>query len=263
MSKKTIGMRGFTLAEVLITLGIIGVVAAMTMPTLINSTQGAQYKTAYKKALSVMSQAVVMNIALDDYDLSQTTEGATATRDSAGAEYAKDAQSLYTLFKNRMNVVKVAASDDFQGDTNGKADYYKIVANPDSEDYKNFAGKHDLSGNTFPDIATTPTSWPTGLTMLFFNDGITFIYDNTQHTCSVATSTDAVDEDSYCFGFIDVNGQKAPNRVVACDNGTLEDSGEDNAACTVSNPTDIYPIAMFDQSIIPASAAARAVLYAK
>ena len=55
MLKKTIGMGGFTLAEVLITLGIIGVVAAMTMPTLINSTQGAQYKTAYKKALSVMS----------------------------------------------------------------------------------------------------------------------------------------------------------------------------------------------------------------
>ena len=42
---------GFTLAEVLITLGIIGVVAAMTMPTLMNSTQGAQYKAAYKKAL--------------------------------------------------------------------------------------------------------------------------------------------------------------------------------------------------------------------
>ena len=263
MSKKTIGMRGFTLAEVLITLGIIGVVAAMTMPTLINSTQGAQYKTAYKKALSVMSQAVVMNIALDDYDLSQTTEGATATGDSAGAEYANDAQSLYTLFKNRMNVVKVAASDDFQGDTNGATDYYKIVANPDSADYIAFAEKHDRGGNEFPDIATAPTSWPTGLTMLFFNDGITFIYDNTQHTCTAATSTDVDTEDSYCFGFIDVNGQKAPNRVVACDNGVIEDSGEDNAACTVSNPTDIYPIAMFDQSIIPASAAARAVLYAK
>ena len=46
---------GFTLAEVLITLGIIGVVAAMTMPTLLNSTNGAQYRTAYKKALSVLS----------------------------------------------------------------------------------------------------------------------------------------------------------------------------------------------------------------
>ncbi len=42
--------QGFTLAEVLITLGIIGVVAVMTMPTLMNSTQGAQYKAAYKKS---------------------------------------------------------------------------------------------------------------------------------------------------------------------------------------------------------------------
>ncbi len=33
--------KAFTLAEVLITLGIIGVVAAMTMPTLMNSTNGA------------------------------------------------------------------------------------------------------------------------------------------------------------------------------------------------------------------------------
>ena len=49
--KKTFS--AFTLAEVLITLGIIGVVAAMTMPTLMNQTQGAQYKTAYKKALSL------------------------------------------------------------------------------------------------------------------------------------------------------------------------------------------------------------------
>ena len=84
----------FTLAEVLITLGIIGVVAAMTMPTLLNSTQGAQYRTAYKKALSVLSQAIVLNVALDDYDTSQTV--GTATDASA---------SLYKLFTDRMNVV--------------------------------------------------------------------------------------------------------------------------------------------------------------
>ena len=107
---------------------------------------------------------------------------------------------------------------------------------------------------------TTGGKWPKALTMLFYNDGITFIYDNTQSTCAAATATT---EDEYCFGFIDVNGQKAPNRVVACDSGSIKDSGKDNAACTVSNPTDIYPIAMYDQSIVPASAAARAVLYAK
>lgn len=52
---------GFTLAEVLITLGIIGVVAAMTIPTLMKNVQDIYYKTAYKKAYSVLWQAV--NIA--------------------------------------------------------------------------------------------------------------------------------------------------------------------------------------------------------
>ena len=37
---------GFTLAEVLITLVIIGVIAAMTVPTLMNNTQGQENKTA-------------------------------------------------------------------------------------------------------------------------------------------------------------------------------------------------------------------------
>lgn len=53
---------GFTLAEVLITLGIIGVVAAMTIPTLMNKTGEAEFKTAYKKAYSAASQAWMMAV---------------------------------------------------------------------------------------------------------------------------------------------------------------------------------------------------------
>lgn len=48
---------GFTLAEVLITLGIIGVVAAMTMPTLIQKQQEKAKVTALKKFYSTISQA--------------------------------------------------------------------------------------------------------------------------------------------------------------------------------------------------------------
>ena len=44
----------FTLAEVLITLGIIGVVAAMTMPTLIQNHQKQTYVTGFKKGVSVI-----------------------------------------------------------------------------------------------------------------------------------------------------------------------------------------------------------------
>ena len=47
----------FTLAEVLITLGIIGVVAAMTLPTLINDYQAKETVTRLKKVYSIMNQA--------------------------------------------------------------------------------------------------------------------------------------------------------------------------------------------------------------
>lgn len=49
----------FTLAEVLITLGIIGVVAAMTLPTVINNVHHKELETALKKQYSTLSQAIL------------------------------------------------------------------------------------------------------------------------------------------------------------------------------------------------------------
>lgn len=46
----------FTLAEVLITLGIIGVVASMTIPTVMNNIQDRQFKSQLSKTYSVLSQ---------------------------------------------------------------------------------------------------------------------------------------------------------------------------------------------------------------
>ena len=100
---------GFTLAEVLITLGIIGVVAAMTMPTLMNSTQGAQYKAAYKKALSALSQAVTLNVALDEWSF---------------ADADNDIYKLEDLFNNRMNVVRQETGNSNMKDSKGQT--YKV-----------------------------------------------------------------------------------------------------------------------------------------
>ena len=265
--------KGFTLAEVLITLGIIGVVAAMTMPTLINSTQGAQYRTAFKKSLTVLSQAVVMNIALNDYDLSQVVAGTNTKADDVSTPDDNEAttvggtQSLYDLFSNRLNVVRTAGGADFEADPSSSANY-TIIADraADKNDRTTFKTNHcgGTCANDYPDLAVGDT-WKEDATLLFMNDGITFIFDNTQANCAEADEG-LGQVDNYCFAFIDVNGQKAPNRVVQCDGeatGTITDSGSDNATCTVSNPTDIYPIALFNQSVIPASTAARAVLYNK
>ncbi len=61
----------FTLAEVLITLGIIGVVAALTLPTLIQNHQKQVYVTQLKKAYSNISNAlsqVVNDEGVVDWD---------------------------------------------------------------------------------------------------------------------------------------------------------------------------------------------------
>ena len=50
---------GFTLAEVLITLGIIGVVAAMTIPTISHNIQHAVFKNQFKKFYSTFYQAIL------------------------------------------------------------------------------------------------------------------------------------------------------------------------------------------------------------
>ena len=51
---------GFTLAEILITLGIIGVVAAITLPIVIKNYQAVVLKTSLEKNYSVISNALKM-----------------------------------------------------------------------------------------------------------------------------------------------------------------------------------------------------------
>ena len=51
-------LKGFTLAEVLITIGVIGVVAAMTIPTLIQSYRNRIVETRLQKVYSIMNQAI-------------------------------------------------------------------------------------------------------------------------------------------------------------------------------------------------------------
>lgn len=58
-SRFSLKKAAFTLAEVLITLGIIGVVAAMTMPSLIQNYQEKATVTKLKKCYSLVSQAYV------------------------------------------------------------------------------------------------------------------------------------------------------------------------------------------------------------
>lgn len=57
--------RGFTLAETLIALGVIGILAAITIPTLIHHNREKTIRSKFKKVYAVMSEALIM--AIDEY----------------------------------------------------------------------------------------------------------------------------------------------------------------------------------------------------
>ncbi len=70
--------KGFTLAEVLVTLGILGIVSAMTMPTLVSSHQKKIYSTQLHKVYTETLQALTM--VMDEKNaLSLTEAGLTST----------------------------------------------------------------------------------------------------------------------------------------------------------------------------------------
>jgi prepilin-type cleavage/methylation N-terminal domain protein len=79
MTHHYINKKGFTLAEVLITLGIIGVIAALTMPAVVANYKKQQALQQLKKVYSVLSQA--FNHAVADYG--DSSEWDTITPDNA------------------------------------------------------------------------------------------------------------------------------------------------------------------------------------
>ena len=93
--------RGFTLAEVLITLAIIGVVAAISIPSVISNSQQQEFKTGLRKAVSVLNSAITMNIALDGespYDNKDLFK--YLMKHMAVVESTTNLNSKYIIFEN-------------------------------------------------------------------------------------------------------------------------------------------------------------------
>lgn len=73
---------GFTLAEVLITLGIIGVVAAMTLPVLINDYKAKSLSEQLKVSYSLLSQGYAKMLADDETTDFRTSSYASMLEDA-------------------------------------------------------------------------------------------------------------------------------------------------------------------------------------
>lgn len=122
--------QAFTLAEVLITLGIVGIVAAMTIPALANRTQGKELETSLKKSYSVLQNALNQM----SYD-----EGQTINRANYGPH------SFMPVFKKYFKVSKDCNNDGCASGNLPETGQYKI-----SDNYKTY-NNTPLAVNLFDD----------------------------------------------------------------------------------------------------------------
>ncbi len=221
---------GFTLAEVLITLAIIGVVATLTLPALMTNTAEQQAKTALKKGINTLTEAAQMNQAIEGFDYASLTEA----MDTADPD--PEQQSLYGLLATRTSV-------DYQ-----KSGTSKLVTNQGtatttaSANYAVFF--RDGSAIMF-DPAIVSTSSP-----------------KSPGTGSAAG--DKLQEDGLVYGITaiyDTNGAKGPNIVSNCSAASLgvEKDTSDIGECTPKNRVikDQFGVRLRGGYAVPNGAAAR------
>ena len=242
---------GFTLAEVLITLGIIGVVAAMTIPTLIANTNGAKFRSQFKKTLSTLNQAGLMAQAQYDFDYAGTTAKCSATQATGAAEHPDSVMSFCAILNGTLTgQTYQGLVSKIQRNNNGTAVPYEIVT------------PTGYTGVIPADADTTYVAYTLA-------DGSIVAFNPNAKGCELPVGTqmtiDVIKEGGIlanCLGFIDVNGATLPNREVTCTNNTATQSVE--TPCTVKNDanhmTDVFPIVFHDATVEPASDAAKYVL---
>ena len=224
---------GFTLAEVLITLGIIGVVAAMTIPTLISNTNSAKFKSQYKKTLSTLNQAALMATAQYDLDYASLTANC-----GGGTDKPDTTASICALVNGTLSgATYFAKAGDMK--VPGTTSAYKINAGSVVKGKESSWHAYQLADGSviaFPDVK--------GCT-LAPGDSITTLGADT------------------CRGFIDVNGPTLPNKEVSCSAGSGAVASS-VGSCIVRNNAadmgDIFPVVFHDGTVEPITDAARYVL---
>ena len=203
------------MAEALITLVIIGIIAALTIPGILINTEQHEYKSALKKALSSLNQVIELNIALDGYGPIEAV-----TMNTPDAE-----DSLYELFRNRMNVISLSKAYDWGGTTN----------------YAFYTG----DGMRF-EFPTTPNI-----------KGGTFAANNGKCATPGGKIEDSLgtEYNDPCLIIVDVNGDRKPNPR------KIKGAYKVPAATARSKVLDVFPIIITDKNAYPYGVVAQRAMF--
>ena len=248
---------GFTLAEVLITLAIIGVVAALSIPAVISNSQQQEFKTGLRKAVSVLNSAITMNMALD-------------------GESPYDNKDLPRYLMKHMSILKStptvpyfsytsSAKGNFAGETNG------VFYTTDGMRYEfNFAYAWNEGANKLHEsnqYACTATNT--------LKDGYTTVTENSDGSTTTRTTAVCGGCGSYglkgndltgkppCLILVDVNGDKKPTPAnVNCKSSTCGNQNIYKVPLpSEKKVTDIFSILITEEKAIPYGVTAQKAMY--
>ena len=224
---------GFTLAEVLITLTIVGVISALTLPAIQSNTSASRNRATLRNTMAILSQAAQNNMATEGWNFAHITE-------FCDGEDGKDHNSMDNYsFCGLMN-------SNLTGET-----YLGLLSEgrPQDGSYR---------------VPSTPCSGGNLINYQLANGAIVGFHANAWGgSCNENKRTS-----SDCMGYIDVNGLGGPHREIKCIDGTskhLADAGGEDATCEIERTTnaDVFPIVIYDSTVELATDAARAFLNAR
>ena len=178
----------FTLSEVLITLVIIGIVAAITVPSLMTTTANYQYKSALKKTYSSLSKAFNLSYGYYFYD---------DYRDWDFGHNNEFTEEVYNRLSKQLGIIKVCGRK--------------------FEDNQCFAPVRAKNGK--PAQFFTKTGFAANFAHLYtfvLNDGTSVAIDiwyDTSISKYAGVSKKLIENDDNLIVLVDVNGRKKPNML--------------------------------------------------
>ena len=243
--------KAFTLAEVLITLAIIGVVAAISIPSVISNSQQQEFKTGLRKAVSVLNSAITMNMAID-------------------GESPYDNKDTFNYLQRHMSIMK----------STSRTSYWYTTVTPSGATISNGynAAFYTTDGMRFEvdDVRNSQHMGPSlhenrniktcVITQSYWNgDDTTVIQDSGCGGCGSYGLNNNPNNTTKppCLILVDVNGDRKPSPSnVNCNNSTC---GANNLykypAPDAKSVSDIFSIMITESSAIPFGVVSQKAMY--
>ncbi len=254
---KAEGKSAFTLAEVLITLAIIGVVAAIAIPSVISNSQQQEFKTGLRKAVSVLNSAITMNMALD-------------------GETPYDNKDTFNYLKKHMNILKTTQHLPYQYRTRiGSGDNAKIATSNGTN-----AAFYTTDGMRFEvdDSKTQGNSsvklhesnvyvCTVSLTSTKFDEYGNSYHDNTNNCNGCGSyglnSNPNNTTEPPCLILVDVNGDRkpSPSNINCNDNSCMKNNFYTYPLSNSNKVTDIFAIMITEDRAVPFGVVAQKAMY--